>query len=68
MRIKASELKENDRFKFTYRQRKWRIFKKSVLLGKEGLPKEHQGKLLVIYNGCKQSVLSESDTVVIENQ
>lgn len=65
MQNNIQDLQPNDEFKFNIRQRRWRVFNKAVTLGNDEVtPVEHRGKILVIYDGCKQKVMSPDDKVI----
>jgi hypothetical protein len=64
--VAVKNLKPEDRFKING-QRKWRIFKKAILLeeGKYKGPKEHFGFMVVLYDRCNQCLMHPEDKVII---
>lgn len=49
----------------TGKQTKFRIFRKAVILNGENIPVEHKGKLLVIHDNCKQSIMEPGTEVIV---
>lgn len=60
MKITAENLKEGSFFKFTSNQRKWRHLQRKVVLpNSDKIPESDKGKLLMIFDGCAQQVVSK---------
>lgn len=61
----AIQLSPGDNFMLP-RQRKIRVVSKVLLFTEnDQVPEETKGKLLICYDGCRQLVLSPTDTVII---
>ena len=60
-RVTVNDLPIDKFFKFNIRQKKWRFVTKKHVLESP----QHQGKTLLIYNGCKQAIMDGNDEVIL---
>lgn len=63
--MKIQELKRGERFRVG-KQKKFREFLDLHLLNGDNIPLEHKGKLLVIYDNCKQMICDPDVDVEVE--
>lgn len=63
--MKFQELKRGQLFKFG-KQKNFRRFLDCHLLNGDNIPTEHKGKLLVIFDNCKQMVVEPEMEVIVE--
>lgn len=67
MKMQIQQLEKDYPFKFQESQKKWRTLKRlHQLPDHEGIPEEHRGKLLVIFDGCRQAILDPTDEVIVD--
>jgi hypothetical protein len=63
--MKFQELKRGQLFKFG-KQKNFRQFLDCHLLNGDNIPNEHKGKMLVIYDNCKQMIADPETEVIVE--